>query len=128
MTSTELPQNVFDLGDTSRVSSLSAHYDGRQFLKLASRLAIKTACMALWIMTAAGEDFASQDEKALSGVHESSTVAIVTKIEEALPSRTLSAIFYSFNLQKNEIKKGETHQTEVTVENCKALFYTYIYI
>jgi hypothetical protein len=56
--------------------------------------------MALWIMTAGGADFASQDENAISGLHESSAVAIVTKIEEASPSRTMSAIFYSFNLQK----------------------------
>jgi hypothetical protein len=63
--------------------------------------------MVLWIMTAGGGDFASQDENAVSGVHESTAVAIVTKIEEALPSRTMSAIFYRFNLQKNERKKAK---------------------
>jgi hypothetical protein len=47
---------------------------------------------------AAGEDFASQDESAVSGVHESTAVTIVTNIEEVFPSRTMSAIFYSFNI------------------------------
>jgi hypothetical protein len=55
-----------------------------------------------------GEDFASQDENAVSGVHESTAVAIVTKIEEVFQSRTMSAIFYSFNLRENRRKKENT--------------------
>ena len=85
--------------------------------------------MAVWIMTAEGEDFASQDENAVSGVHESSAVAIVTKIEEALPSRTLSAIFYSFNLQENERKKGKHTRQKSQLKTAKPYFiHIYIYI
>jgi hypothetical protein len=55
-----------------------------------------------------GEDFASQDENTVSGVHQSTTVAIVTKIEEVLQSRTMSAIFYSFNIWENQRKEENT--------------------
>jgi hypothetical protein len=45
---------------------------------------------------------------AVSGVQEPTAVAIVTKIEEVFPSRTMSAIFYSFNLRGK--KKEEKMQ------------------
>lgn len=107
LTGTELPQNVFQLADRSRVPSLCAHYDGRQVTKPASRLAIKTACMALWIMTAGGEDFASQDENAASGVHESSRVAIVTKIEEAFRAGRCQLFFIASTFGKTKERGGK---------------------
>jgi hypothetical protein len=55
-----------------------------------------------------GGDFASQDENAVSGVHESTAVAMVTKIEEVLQSRTMSAIFYSFNIWESQRKEENT--------------------
>jgi hypothetical protein len=45
-----------------------------------------------------GEDFALQDENTVSGVRRSTTVAMVTKIEEVFQSRAMSAIFYSFSI------------------------------
>jgi hypothetical protein len=62
-------------------------------------LAIKTTCMVgSEDHESGGEDFALQDEKTVSGVRRSTTVAMVTKIEEVFQSRAMSAIFYSFSI------------------------------
>jgi hypothetical protein len=83
---------------------LANHESGRP----AQRHAV---CVSLWIGKGAG-------------VGGPTVVAIVTKIEEVFPSRTMSAIFYSFNLQ-GEKEEQKIQWIEAAVGTCEALFYIF---